>query len=172
MDVYVGNHGTYVMGIFSNLEATCICVVKVYKNKTQWDIVEDFTVNGIQLEECTNMCKWFLDIYKIKYVFGNEIGKSICNIEDSFTIDTNKQYEGYEVTNIGYEHLTMLTLGNIRKIRLDKELKEQWENEFKNCDIESLKSESKTYPRIFALANVLKSVQTKTTMLDVMANYE
>lgn len=146
--------GCYVLGIYSNIQATCICVVKVYDKKERWDIVEDYTIKGIDVDSCIDKTNYFINKYKIEHVFGNQISTCICEIENHFGND-NEQLTGYEIIELQNEHMMFLAQGNLKKICLKPELKDEWENEFNSFTIQNLRHNDVTYPRLFALANVL-----------------
>lgn len=164
--------GFPVLGIYADIQKVCICVVNVYLLKgdfkygkrqfyKKWEVLEEFTTQNIDIDECLDNSKRFIWEYRIKQGFCNTIGVEICDIKDAFYRHTKEQYEGIEIVELQPERLLFLVQGNIERISIDGSIREMWEEEFNKFDIEAIRNNLISYPRVFALANVIKGCQAR-----------
>jgi hypothetical protein len=149
--------GTYVLGVYANVQACCLCVLKGYDKNIRWDIIEEFYVECIDVEKCIEKSNHFIKKFKIRHLFGNTIGNSICDVKNDYS--KGDLIRGYEVVELDPEHMMFLAQANLKKINIKEDLKLKWENEFKKFSIDDLRNNKVTYARIFALCNILHSAK-------------
>lgn len=161
MKVYIKPNGTYVMGVFASVEASCLLVVK-FHNIKQKHILIDYVSDEIDIDNFIEFSNFCLDNYKIKHVFGNTIGTAICKIKNRYSND-NQLIEGYEIISIEAEHMMFLVQGHLKNLSFNENLIENWNQELKNFDINALRNNTKTYPRVFALAAIIEGIKETNT---------
>lgn len=162
--------GTPVLGIYADINKVCICAVNVFLMKDnivrhgkkcfykKWEVLNEYVTENIDIDECLDKSRKFIYEYKVKQAFCNSIGIELCEIKDKFD-NSNQQYEGCEIIELQPENMMFLVQGHIKRIAIKNEYKTNWEDEFYNFDIEALRDNSINYPRVFALANVIKGAQ-------------
>lgn len=165
------NSGKCVLGVFANIQATCICVVQVFTDNPKWNILEEFILEKqVDCNLSIEKSNYFINKYGIEHAFGNKLGRSICTLRDSFSVSGGYQTYGYEINELSPEQLMFLVQGNLYKINTVPNLQEKWNDEFNSFNLNDVKqttnlqSNITTYPRIFALASVIHSCTPHTPM--------
>lgn len=149
------NSGAVIFGIFANVEGIAIIVSKCYEKRIRWDVLDDFFIPYLDIDEAIDKFKEFKMEYGGRNIccFGNEDGNQIAQL----SIAKDNDSKGYEVVDLKPESFVFTVQSNLKKIKFAKEIQASWSEELRNFDLKAIRENEKTYPRVFALGSVLRA---------------
>ncbi len=150
--------GKNVISIFANSKGIAILVVKVYPVEQYWYITDEYVTYDISdIEICREKIKEFEKRYVIEHFLGNDMARTIVN-KPTYTTKEGETYAGWESVTLEIEDMLFLVQVHLKNIGFGN-FQETWTNELRSVNLEEIKNNKGTYPKIFALAYVINKAE-------------